>query len=432
MGLAARRGSLWFRQVVFRSVVVAALPLILLVAGLWRRLLVRTTFIAITGSLGKTTAKEMLAAILATRARTFKTFGNKNGYFQAAANLLRVRPWHRYAVFEMGISQPGQMGPMACMVRPHVAIVLGLARVHTKGFHDRGEYAAEKAALLPHVEPGGLVLLNGDDPGLTEFAAPPGVRIVRFGLSPNLDYRADEISAVWPERLSARVHCGGRACRVETRLLGSHWMPSLLAAVAAAVELGGSLEAAAAVLGRLAPYPARLDPVTLPNGVVVIRDDYSCSANGFEAGLRFLREARANRRVLVFSDVSDAEMNARNRRKQLGREVGGWLDLLVLHDRDPKYCRRKVVEGGMQAERVWAFETIQETGTFLREHLRAGDLVLLTGRTTDHMARVFYAQFGVVECRRERCRKTMLCDGCWELGFKPEGEFLPPSAGVRV
>lgn len=142
----------------------------------------------------------MLAAILASRARTFKTFGNKNGYFQAAANLLRVRPWHRYAVFETGISRPGQMGPMARMVRPHVAIVLGLARVHTKGFHERSEYAAEKAELLRHIEPRGLGLRPlGRVPFVAEFDA--GC----FAVKSPIDLLPDAVHPAIPlSRLSAQ------------------------------------------------------------------------------------------------------------------------------------------------------------------------------------------------------------------------------------
>ncbi len=430
--LAARRASLWARQVLFRPLVVAAMPLVVPAARVWRRLLVRTTFIGVTGSLGKTTTKELLAAILGSRAPTFRTYGNKNGSVQAAANMLRVRPWHRFAVFEMGISRPGQMTPMARLIRPHVAVLLGLAPVHTRGFPDRDAYAAEKAAILEHVPEGGTILLNGDDTRLAGFSLPAGRRVVRYGLSGGLDYQARDIQAVWPCRASFSLHHGGAAWAVATQLPGSHWASPVLAAMAAAHCLGTGLEEAARVVQRIKPHTARMEPVTLPSGAVMIRNDYSSSVNSFEAALRFLKEARARRRILVVSDISDAGVNYRSRRRQLGRAVAGWLDGLVLCGHDPQYGRRKIVENGMPPERVHAVGSIREAAGVLRAELRAGDLVLLAGRTTDHVARVYFAQFGTVACWRETCPKTMLCDGCWELGFKPEGKAIPPTAGIRV
>ncbi len=432
MGLSARRANLWARQVIARKVLKAAAPLIILAARLWRALLFRTTFIGITGSLGKTTTKETLAAIFAAQAPTYRTRGNQNGGLMPAINLLRVRPWHRFAVFEFGISKPNQMGHIADLVRPHLAIVLGLARVHTKGFKDRAEYAAEKAALLPHVAGGGTVLLNADDAAQRGFEAPAGVRVLRFGLTEGADYRAEAITASWPDRLAFRIERKGQSWPVQTQLLGSHWAPSILAAVAAAEQCGIPVEKAAAAVRDARPYVARLEPVTLPNGATIIRDDYSCSVDGFQAGLRFLREARALRRMLVFSDVSDSEVNRRSRLRQLGTAVAGWLDLLVLSGHDSAYGRRKVIESGMAPEAAFAFETLRETSEFLRRELRPEDLVLLAGRTSDHVTRVFFAQAGSVQCWREPCPKKCLCDGCWELGFAPDGSFVPPTAGRIV
>lgn len=427
--LAVRRLNLWARQVLFRPVLQAAVPLIEPAARIWRRLLVRTTFVGVTGSLGKTTTKELLAAVLGSRAPTFRTFGNKNGRFHAAANILRVRPWHRYAVFEMGISRPGQMAPMARMIRPQLAVLLGLSRVHTKGFVDRDSYAAEKAALLAYVPKGGAVVVNGDDPVAARFPLPEGRRVVRFGLSEGLDFQARNVRSAWPERASFELHAEGAIHKVATQLLGSHWAPSALAAMAAARCLGVELEDSAQIVGRVTPYTARMEPVTLPSGAVMIRNDYSFSADGFKAALDFLRQARAERRVLVISDISDAGGNFRSRRRQLGQAVAGWLECLVLCGLDPKYGRRKVIESGMPPECVHAVETIREAAALLRKELRAGDLVLLAGRTSDHLARVYFAQFGTVSCWRAACPKTTLCDGCWELGFRPEGPEIPPTAG---
>ena len=432
MRLAARRAQLWIRGVLIRPLVILATPLLFPLASLWRRILFRTTFVAVTGSLGKTTAKEVLARFLALRGRTYRTIGTQNGGVCVPVNVLRVRPWHRFAVIELGIAKPDSMRKIARAVRPDVAILVSLARVHTKGFPSFEEYAAEKALLLDYLAPGGLAVLNGDDPRVAAMAAGSGFQVRRFGASAGLDLWADQVSARWPDRLSFRVHDGLESCDVRTQQLGTHWIPALLAAMAAARHVGVGCREAASVLSNIPPYTARMEPVRLPSGTIIVRDDYSASIDTFEAALRFLREARAGRRILVLSDVSDSGENYRSRLRKLGVAVAGWLDLLVLIGREHRYGCRKAVEAGMPDEGVRGFETLRQAAGWLKSTLGTDDLVLLKGRTTDHVTRLFFAQIGSVSCWRDYCRRTMLCDGCWELGFRPEAGEAPPSVGLRV
>jgi UDP-N-acetylmuramoyl-tripeptide--D-alanyl-D-alanine ligase len=206
----------------------------------------------------------------------------------------------------------------------------------------------------------------------------------------------------------------------------------LTAALAVAKHLGVPLEESASVVRCSAPYTARLEPVPLPCGAVVVRDDYSASIDTFEAALEFLREARAQRRILVLTDISDSVGNRRRRLRALATAVSGWLDILILCGDEHVYGRRKAIEARLPPESAYGFQTLKEAADFLRTELRPGDLVLLKGRTTDHATRVFFALLGRVACWRAYCPKTMLCDGCWELGFESETGYRPPSTGLRV
>jgi UDP-N-acetylmuramoyl-tripeptide--D-alanyl-D-alanine ligase len=429
---AAHKAELWVRQRVLGPLVRRAAPWLSNVAWLWRRLLFRTTFIGITGSVGKTTAKEALAGILAARGRTYKTLGNQNSGVLVPLNLLRVRPWHRYAVIEVGIAEPGGMDSRGRLVRPDVAVMVNLARVHTRGFPDHEQYISEKLRFLNHVAPKGLVIVNGDVPRLSAAADGSRSDVLKFGSDPGFRLRADEVSSRWPDRLSFRAQWDGKSCEVRTQLVGVHWVPSLLAALAAALHLGIGLEEGAAALGRVEPYTARLEPVTLPNGAVVLRDDGGASVDAFNAALTVMEEAQAQRRILVTTGFSDSGMNERALWRHVGARCSGWLDLLVLVGRHHAYAVRKAVEAGMPAGAVYGFEEQDEAAEFLRQELRAGDLALLSGRGSDHAARLFFALIGSVSCWRNNCRKMMLCDGCWELGFQPDDSFVPPSVGRRV
>jgi UDP-N-acetylmuramoyl-tripeptide--D-alanyl-D-alanine ligase len=412
--------ELWIRQVALSPIVSACKPLLFFLAAVWRRLLFRTTFIAVTGSAGKTTTKEFLAQILASKGRTIRSLGNQNSGFVVPLNILRVRPWHRFAVIELGIDKPGAMRPLAKIVRPDVALVLTILRTHTGEFDDLDQYAAEKAVLLESLTPRGVAVLNGDDQRVANMAVNARFRVCLSGTSPAFDLWIDQISSPWPQRLRFRAHWHDESCDIQTQQLGSHWAPALAVAVAAARSLGVPLSAAANALRQTVPYTGRMEPVSLPSGAVLIRDDYSGSIDSLEASLHVLREAEATRRVLVITDLADSGMSRRRRLRYLASAVSGWLGFLVLCGQDHEYGRRRAMEAGMSADHVHGFATLKEVAGFLKRELRSGDLVLLKGRSTDHVARVFFAQLGTLTCWREHCPKTMLCDTCWELGFQPD------------
>ena len=412
--------ELWIRQVALAPLVRRSAPLLFFLASLWRRVLFRTTFIAVTGSVGKTTTKEFLADILALKGRAFRSLGNQNGGFIVPLNILRVRPWHRFAVIEVAVSKPGSMRRLAKVVRPDVALILGVVRTHTTEFQDLDQYADEKAVLLQWLAPRGLAILNGDDARVAKMGVSPEQRVRWIGTSSDFDFWVDQISSRWPERLRFRIHWGNETCDIQTGQVGTHWASPLAAALAAAHSLGVPLCEAARVLRQTPPYPARMEPVSLPGGAVLIRDDCNGSMDTLEASLQVLREAEAPRKVLIITDFIDSGLTRRPRLRYLASAVSGWLDVLVLSGAYHEYGRRKAIEAGMRPDQVHSFDTLREVAGFVKQELRSGDLALLRGRNVDHVQRVFFAQLGTVTCWREHCPKRMLCDMCWELGFQPD------------
>lgn len=399
-------------------------PLLYWAAYLWRRLLFRTTFIAVTGSLGKTTAKECLAAILASSDSTFRSYRNQNSPASVVLNLLRIRPWHRFAVLEVASAAPGSMRRSARLVTPDVAIVLPVLRTHTSTFGSLKEHAAEKRVLLDYLRPGGSALLFADDPQVRDMAAGLPRRVVLFGTMPGCDIRAEEVSSPWPRRLAFTVRSDVSVQAVTTRLAGVHWLPSALAALAAANLLGMDLTRAAEALSKVDPFTARHQPVRVPSGAVVLRDDYSASIDTVEPSLRILREASADRRLLAITDMSDFGVNRRQRLKRLAAAAPGAAEVLVIVGEEAEYGRRRAIDAGLPEGNVHAFAAIREAAGFLRQELRPGDLMLLKGRTTDHAARILFAQVGPVGCWKEFCPKRMPCDICWELDITPEQHRL--------
>ena len=420
------------RELLARAVNVLVAQTLYWVAVLWRRTLRGTTFVAVTGTHGKTTTKEMLAAMLGSRAATFKTSGNENTGLPLTLNVLRVRPRHRFAVIEIGVGAPGEMRRLARLVRPDVALVLSVLRTHTKAFPDRETHAREKALLLKALRPGGVAILNADDPRVAAMAALARGEVVRSGTSPAFDVWVEGASSRWPGRLEfdARTR-DGDGFHVRTRLVGTHWCASAAAALAAAARLGVPLHEAAAALATVEPFLSRMQPILIPSGAVVLRDEYDGSIDTFEAGLKVLAEARADRRVAVISDVSDYGNPMRRKRVyHLGREIARVAEIVVFVGGAAGYGRHGALASGLTPENVHAFSDLRLAERFLRETLRRGDLVLLKGRTSDHLARLFFAQLGPVRCWKQDCTKLIGCDECPELGIAPDDRErvkIPPA-----
>lgn len=391
-------------------------------AWLWRRLLVRTTFIGITGSVGKTAAKDALAACLSSLGRVTATAGNRNdGFFGVPKTILRTRPWHRFAVVEVATAGPGQLEVGARILRPDIALVLTVARNHTKSFESLEEIAEEKRQLLVSLRRGGVAVLNGDDPWVNAMIPPSGTRTVRFGRAAVCEYRSGGASSVWPERLNLTVSAGFEDIRMQTRMVGTHWVCSVLGAVAVAHQCGVSLERAAQALSQVEPYLGRMQPVEL-EGATFLRDDFKLSPANFPAALQVLREAKAARRVLVFSDLSDSGVRQQVRMRTVGEQAAASADLAIFVGRLAELARKCAVKAGMGTDSALAFVSLEAAAEYLKTGRRPGDLILITGQTTDHLSRLWHAQTGPVSCWISKCRIPRVCDECPKLraGAAPE------------
>jgi UDP-N-acetylmuramoyl-tripeptide--D-alanyl-D-alanine ligase len=392
----------------------------------------RTTVVAITGSVGKTTAKDCLANILASRAPTHRTLRSQNTLVGVPRTLLGIRPWHRYAVVEIGTDGFGHIRRGARLVRPDVAVLLGVARTHTMVFRSLDATAAEKSDLLRFVPRSGAAILNADDPYIREMGNLCRGRVVFFGSGPDCDVAVERSSSVWPERLTLAVRAGNARGEVTTKLVGTHWTGSVLAAVAAALTCGLSFEEASSALRTMVPPTARMQPVRLPNGAIVIRDEHTAAPDSVEAMLAVLREAKAGRRILVISDLSDSKAKPKRRQQDLGRIAAEHCGFALFISDAGHHAVRAAIAAGMDPTRCRQVLDPRTAAELLRDELRASDLVFLKGRMSDHLSRLLFAQFGEIGCWVETCGLRYLCDVCPKLEPSFELEATLESAARSV
>jgi len=417
--MARARRLIRARTTLFQEYLASAAALV------WRRLMFRTTFIAITGSAGKSTAAACLGSVLSAHFPTNWRPGGRNTRSVLSRIVLNTRFRHRFTVIEVGTRAPGALRRAAWMIAPDVVVVLRVLRVHSDAFPTLDDMTAEKAQLLSRLGKRGTAILNADDPRVLAMADRCAARVVTFGTSLASAVRADQVSAAWPERLNFRVRCGRESTQVESNFPGEHLLASVLAALATAVCCGVPLEQAAAAIGNVQPVAGRMCPMFLPNGACVIRDEFNATFPSLIAGLDFLARAQASRRIVVVGDVLDTGLTVRPRFRDLGRRVAKAADMAVFLGRYGHIAVKSAVGAGMTEASVRAYEDLPEAADFLKSELRRGDLVLSSGWQGRHIERAALAQLGNISCWIERCRKILPCEMCPELKLVP----FPPRDG---
>jgi UDP-N-acetylmuramoyl-tripeptide--D-alanyl-D-alanine ligase len=349
-------------------------------ADLARHVRAETTarVVAITGSVGKTTTKDMTAALLARRGPVLKTEGNLNNQYGLPLTLTRLRPDHRFAVLELGMSAAGELRALSALARPEVAVITLVAPVHLEFFASVEEIAAAKAEILEGLTADGVAVLNGDDPHQRHIGMAQRGRVVWFGRD-----RAFQVSAegwrgtVHGMRFDLRV--GGEVRDVALPLAGPHFLTSFLAAAAVAHQLGlGADEIAAGALD-LRPARHRGEVVRLRQGITLIDDCYNSNPVAVEAAVTALGLAAQGRRVAVLGDMRELGPSGPELHRQTGHAVGGRLGTLVAVGEMAERLLEGARQAGLDPSALHAFGDAAAAAAAVPGLLQPGDAVLVKG-----------------------------------------------------
>ncbi|HEX9801968.1 MAG TPA: UDP-N-acetylmuramoyl-tripeptide--D-alanyl-D-alanine ligase, partial [Gammaproteobacteria bacterium] len=287
-------------------------------AAAWRREL-QTVLVGVTGSNGKTTVKEMCAAILSRAGTTLSTRGNLNNDIGLPLTLLRLSPDHRYGVIEMGANHPGEIAYLTKLAAPQVAIITNAAPAHLEGFGDVEGVARAKGEIFAGLSEEGVAVLNADD----DFAAlwqqlSGSHRTLRFGLTRSADVGARGLGDVHGSELEVLTPLGG--FHLDLPLPGRHNIMNALAAVCAALALNIEFEDIVAGLESLAAVKGRLTTRTGRNGATILDDSYNANPASLHAGLQVLAGC-GGRRLLALGDMGELGENAEALHRQAGRQA---------------------------------------------------------------------------------------------------------------
>lgn len=347
-------------------------------AATYRGLLsVRT--IGVTGSSGKTSTKELIAAVLRTRFKTKATEGNLNNHIGVPLTLIRLDEGDEYGVIEMGMNHPGEIAPLAKMAAPEIGVISSIGPAHIEFFENQAAIAEEKASLLAALPATGLAVLNGEDERSRRIAYRSPARIVWVGNCPDASWRANDLR-ITREGLSFQLVHAGDSVEVRLPVFNRVMVGNALLAAAVGEACGLSLAEIARGLESVKLPGARMQIVEA-NGAWIINDAYNANPASMKAALIALKEfPGARRRLAVLGSMGELGQHAQD----LHREVGEFAvrqDIEFLFAVGPHataYCAGAIA-AGLDHNKVAVALDAQEAAAGLMSRMQEGDVVLVKG-----------------------------------------------------
>ncbi len=344
-------------------------------ARYWRARFPHLQVVGITGSVGKTTTKELVAQVLALHAATLKNPGNYNSEIGLPLSLVRARGYHRFAVLEMGFYVPGDIALLCHIARPHVGIVTTIDRVHAERAGSLEAIFRGKAELVQSLPPEGVAVLNTDDPWVWPMRRLTQARVVGYGLAPHAQVRASHIETRGLEGIRFRLHAEGRAFTVSTPLLGKHAVYNALAATAAARALGIPWETILTALAHAHQLP-RLRPFPGPQGAWILDDAYNAAPRSTLAALDFLAELPGER-IAVLGDMLELGPYEEEGHVQVGRRAAQVVQYLIAVGPRARILAQAAMKAGLPREAVFLADDPEEALRALLPKLHPRAVVLV-------------------------------------------------------
>ncbi|SHI80930.1 UDP-N-acetylmuramoyl-tripeptide--D-alanyl-D-alanine ligase [Malonomonas rubra DSM 5091] len=339
------------------------------------RLQLNGPLVAITGSAGKTTTKEMLASILEQVGPGLKTAGNFNNLIGLPLTVFRMQPEHQWAVLEMGTSSLGEIERLTEIAQPTVGLITNIGQAHLESLHGLDGVARAKGELFAGMQ-GGSAIINLDDERVARLPVANGVFKLTYGLAENAQVRAENVR-VNCQKLEFDLHYQGEVQHIELGVAGQHNVSNALAAAAAALVLKVSLKKVAIGLKNFIPVQGRMNLMPMPCGGLLIDDSYNANPLSVAAALKVLANTKGQgRRVAVLGDMLELGDGAAEMHREIGRQAGEFVDLLVAVG---NFSADICAGAGLKAEQMIELSDVDAAIALMQEKQRPGDRVLVKG-----------------------------------------------------
>ncbi len=337
--------------------------------------------VALTGSNGKTTTKEMIAACLETTFPVLKTKGNLNNLIGVPLTLLGLTEKERVVVLEMGMNVPGEIRRLTEIAEPDVGLITNIQKVHLEGLGSLERLKEEKGELFRRMRRDGTILVNQDDPRVIELANHyPGQKIT-FGMDHPAEVMAKEVRLRGAQGTSFTLILEGEAMEIALPLLGRHFVPDALCAVAIACLFGVEVQQIKEVLENFHPFPMRMEVVSLKEGATLINDAYNASPYSMELALETLAEAKGKgRAIAVLGDMLELGSFTNEAHEQIGKKVGELsIDFLLAMGEEASTIVQSAIHHGFPVKCARIVENHSEAIALLKGMIQDGDWIMVKG-----------------------------------------------------
>lgn len=347
------------------------------------------TTIGITGSVGKTSTKELTHAVLSSRYHTFKSAGNRNSILGLPLTLFDLRPEHEIAVLEMAMYVPGEIARLAQLFPPQIGVVTLIGAVHMERAGSMEAIVAAKRELVEALPANGVAILNKDDERVMSMVGHTPARIFTYGMDNTADVWADDVRSMGLNGVRFTLHHADESLTVHVPLLGRHSVHTSLRAAAVGLICGLSWEEIAHGLRSTTPE-LRLVTVPGPHDSMIIDDTYNANPESMLAALNLLEDMQG-RRVAVLGDMAELGAVEEQSHRLIGRRAADVAQVLVAVGPRGRWIGEEAKAVGMAADQVMWADSVETAVSLLEQLIQPNDFVLVKGSYAMRMDRIVTA-----------------------------------------
>ena len=340
-----------------------------------------TPVVALTGSNGKTTTKDMISACLETTFPVLKTKGNLNNLIGLPLTLLNLTEQERIVVLEMGMNVPGEIRRLTEIAEPDVGLITNIERVHLEGMGSLERVREEKGELFRRMRQDGTILVNQDDPRVMDLASEFRGQKITFGIDHPAEVMAKEIRLKGVGGTSFTLMMEGVTMEITLPFLGGYFVPNALSAIASASLFGIELEKVKEALEHLSPSPMRMEVLRPKEGVTLINDAYNANPRSMELALEILSEMKGKgRAIAVLGDMLELGDFSVEAHQHIGQRVEELsIDFLLALGEEAPVLVESAIRHGLDSEKARIVESHTDAISILKKMVRDGDWILVKG-----------------------------------------------------
>ncbi|HEY5200311.1 MAG TPA: UDP-N-acetylmuramoyl-tripeptide--D-alanyl-D-alanine ligase [Acidothermaceae bacterium] len=340
------------------------------------------TVVSVTGSQGKTSTKDLLAAVLSRTASTIATIGSFNNELGVPLSMLRAAAATRFLVLEMGARHIGDIAELTALVAPDIAVVLNAGQAHLGKFGSREAIAQAKGELVQGLAQGGTAILNADDPRVMAMRSLTDGPVLTFGYAEHADVRVVDLATDRRGRPSFALQTGDGSASVALQLVGAHQALNASAAAAAGLAAGVPLDVAAAALSTASLSKWRMELRDLADGATLLNDSYNANPDSTRAALDALAAIEGGRRIAVLGEMLELGDESDAEHRAVGEYAASRADIVIAVSEGAQ----PIADGA--GERAVVLADNNAAVDWLRSHLVAGDVVLVKASRGAHLDEV--------------------------------------------